>query len=157
MLTITKNSVGPNVLAATLAGDIGPDMNLEGAIGPVTSGELQVSCKGVTRINSVGVKLWIQYFSALRKAKVSLRFTECPPILVQQMNMISNFALAAEVSSLYVPFSCEKCGTELVGLFNTPDIQKLNFEIPALKCTKCGGSAEFDDVPAEYFAFLQRT
>jgi hypothetical protein len=52
--------------------------------------------------------------------------------------------------------SCGSCGTELLGLFRCADLKKIKFQIPDLKCAKCGGVASFDDIPEEYFAFLQR-
>ena len=75
---------------------------------------------------------------------------------MEQINLISNFTAGGVVESIYVPFACSACKTELVGLFKTEDLKKMGGNIPELKCTKCGGSAVFDDIPEEYFGFLSR-
>jgi hypothetical protein len=70
--------------------------------------------------------------------------------------MISNFVPQNSVESIFVPFACQGCGAELVGLFKAPDLKASGFKIPDLKCSKCGGAASFDDISEEYFAFLNR-
>jgi len=159
MLNITKKDVSPNVVMAVFAGDIGPDANFQVALGNPT-GELQIHCKGVTRINSVGVKAWIQYFSGLRQKGVKLKFMEVNSCLVEQVNMISNFIPTAEIASFYAPYICGKCNKELAALLTPESVKKANMQAPKIKCAQppadgCG--AEFDDMPEEYFAFLERT
>lgn len=152
MLNVVKEQQG-QVLVVRLTGTIEESVDFEQLIGPV-SGELVINCKGVPRINSVGVKAWIRYFQAASQKGVKLRFQECSTAIVEQMNLISNFICGGEVESIFVPFCCEDCKGELVGLFKTADLKKINFELPELKCTKCGGKAVFDDIPEEYFNFL---
>jgi hypothetical protein len=115
-----------------------------------------VNCKEVPRINSVGVKAWIKYFQAATSAGTKLKFTDCSTAIVEQINLISNFTCGGEVESVYVPFACTNCKSELVGLFKVPDLKQFGQDIPELKCTKCGGKAVFDDIPEEYFGFLER-
>ena len=75
---------------------------------------------------------------------------------MEQINLISNFTCGGEVESIYVPFSCVNCKSELVGLFKCEDLKKLQLRLPDLKCSKCAGKAVFDDIPEEYFGFLMR-
>lgn len=154
MLNATKNQVG-NVNVVRLSGAIEESANFDSLIGPVT-GELHVNCKEVPRINSVGVKGWIKYFQSLQAKGVKIKFIECSTAIVEQANLISNFTCGGSIESIYVPFACESCRTELIGLFKTEDLKKLNFELPALKCSKCGGKTVFDDIPEEYFGFLMK-
>lgn len=155
MVNVVKEQVG-NILNIRLVGSIEESVVFEELIGypgaPIT--ELHVNCKGVPRINSVGVKAWIKFFQAVHARGMKVIFLECSTAIVEQMNFISNFRCGGEVSSLFVPFSCEKCHSELVGLFQTEMIKKLQLKIPPLKCSKCGGRAIFDDVPDEYFGFM---
>jgi anti-anti-sigma regulatory factor len=154
MLNITKEQTG-NALTVRLSGSIEETANFDQLFGTPPA-ELVVNCKDVPRINSVGVKAWIKYFQAASAKGTKIRFTECSTAIVEQINLISNFTAGGTVESIYVPFSCTGCKSELVGLFKTEDLKKLNMNIPELKCTKCGGKAVFDDIPEEYFGFLER-
>ncbi len=155
MVNVVKEQQG-TVLHVRLVGSIEESVNFDQLIGypapPLV--EMHVNCKGVPRINSVGVKAWIKYFQAVATRGIKVRFIECSTAIVEQMNFISNFRCGGEVDSMFVPFSCEKCHSELVGLFKSDMVKKLQLKIPPLKCSKCGGRAVFDDVPEEYFGFM---
>jgi len=152
MLNVVKEQKG-NVLMVRMTGSIEESVDFDKLIGPSPQ-ELHINCKGVPRINSVGVKAWIQFFKSVSSKGTKLRFLECSVAIVEQINLISNFTCGGVVESIFVPFSCGNCKSELVGLFKTEALQKVNFAIPDLKCSKCGGSASFDDIPEEYFSFL---
>lgn len=154
MLNVVKEQKG-NVLVVRLAGSIEESVNFDQMIGPPPD-ELHVNSKEVPRINSVGVKAWIKYFQTANAKGTKLRFVECSTAIVEQINLISNFSCGGIVESIYVPFSCTACKSELVGLFKTDDLKKIQLKLPDLKCTKCGGKAVFDDIPEEYFGFLMR-
>lgn len=154
MVNVVKEQKG-NLLEVRLSGSIEESVNFDQLIGTPPA-ELRVNCKEVPRINSVGVKAWIKYFQAAQAKGTRLLFAECSTAIVEQINLISNFTCGGEVESIYVPFSCGNCKSELVGLFKTGDLRKLNLKIPDLKCSKCGGVATFDDIPEEYFGFLSR-
>jgi anti-anti-sigma regulatory factor len=154
MLNVVKEAKG-DALLVKLSGSIEESVNFEALIGPTPS-KLIVNCKEIPRINSVGVKAWIKYFGALQQKGTQLTLLECSAAIVEQINLISNFSCGAAVESVYVPFSCGSCGAELFGLFPTETLKKNGLQVPSVKCTKCGGQAEFDDIPEEYFGFLQR-
>lgn len=152
MLNVVKEQKG-NALHVRLTGSIEESVNFDQLIGQPAP-EMVVNCKGVPRINSVGVKAWIKYFQAAASKGTKLKFVECSTAIVEQINLISNFTCGGEVESIFVPFSCETCKSELVGLFKTETLKKVEFSLPDLKCSKCGGKAVFDDIPEEYFNFL---
>jgi anti-anti-sigma regulatory factor len=154
VLNVSKEQT-PNGLMIRLSGSIEESANFEKLIGAAPS-ELVVHSKDVPRINSVGVKAWIRYFQAAQQKGTKLRFIECSTAIVEQINLISNFTCGGTVESIYVPFACEKCRTELIGLFKTEDLRKLAFNLPDLKCSKCGGRTVFDDIPEEYLGFLMK-
>lgn len=153
MIKVTKENQGDQTVVK-ISGSIEENVDFEELIGK-PNGSLVVNCKGIPRINSVGVKAWIKFFQSLTARGVQLRFEECSTAIVEQINLISNFTCGGEVVSIYVPFSCEQCKTELVGLFQVADLLKMGMEIPPLSCSKCGGEAVFDDIPEEYFNFLE--
>lgn len=154
MINITKEQKG-NALVVRLTGSIEESVNFDQLIGPPPA-ELWVGCKEIPRINSVGVKAWIKYFQGAQAKGTKLKFFECSTSIVEQINLISNFTCGGIVESIYVPFSCVSCKSELVGLFKCEDLKKLGMTLPELKCTKCGGKAVFDDIPEEYLGFLTR-
>ncbi len=155
MLHVVKEQRG-DILLVKLTGSIDENIDFGTVLGPPSSTKMDLLLKEVPRINSVGVKAWIKYFQGVVAKGVQLRFMECSTAIVEQINLISNFTCGGSVESIYVPFCCASCGTELLGLFRCSDLKKIKFQIPDLKCAKCGGVASFDDIPEEYFAFLQR-
>lgn len=154
MVNVVKEQKG-SVLVVRLTGSIEESVNFDQLIGPAP-GELWVNCKEIPRINSVGVKAWIKYFQAAQAKGTKLKLIECSTAIVEQINLISNFCCGGTVESIFVPFSCTGCKSELVGLFKCEDLKKLQLRLPDLKCSKCGGKAVFDDIPEEYFGFLMR-
>jgi len=154
VLNITKELKGSTLLVK-LAGSIEESVNFEQQIGPVPA-EIIVNCREIPRINSVGVKAWIKYFQSLSAKNIKIHYTDCSTAIIEQMNLISNFGCGGSVDSMFVPFSCTSCSKELIGCFKTVDIKAMQNNIPSQKCTKCGGQAIFDDIPEEYFGFLNR-
>jgi anti-anti-sigma regulatory factor/DNA-directed RNA polymerase subunit RPC12/RpoP len=154
VLNVAKEQKG-SALLVRLSGSVEESVNFDQLIGPPPP-ELIISSKEIPRINSVGVKAWIKYFQSAQAKGTKLTFIECSTAIAEQINLISNFTCGGTVESIYVPFACTSCKSELVGLFKTADLKKLNLKLPELKCTKCGGKAVFDDIPEEYFGFLNR-
>jgi len=140
----------------TLVGEINEETNILEPL--VVSGvpEIRINCKGVRRINSIGVKTWVQLFSNLRNKGVELKFVECSPALVQQANLFPNFLMGRELVSFYGPFLCSDCDKESEYLFTPSEISLKGYRVTDQKCAFCGGKAEFDDVPEDYFHFLNR-
>ena len=89
MLNVVKEQKG-DILLVRLSGSIEESVEFDKLIGTPTSGQMHVNCKGVPRINSVGVKAWIQYFQKVKENGVQLKFLECSTAIVEQINLISN-------------------------------------------------------------------
>ena len=158
MLTVEKHELENSQLELHIGGTIEENTDLNKDIGDLKGySKIYVYTKSVPRINSVGVKGWIRYFQALTQGGTELIFRECSTAIVEQFNLISNFGCGGKVESLYLPFVCQGCGTELVGLFTVQQIRDLNYEIPNIQSPRCqDGEAEFDDLPDEYFNFLMQ-
>ncbi len=153
MLTVNKQQTKAG-LAVELSGTIEESVDFEHLIGPF-SGELLVNCKKITRINSVGVKTWMRYFLGLRGKNIGVKFFDCSYAVIEQLNMVSNFACGGEVVSILLPFSCIKCQNEFVASCNTAELKANDLKIPAVKCEKTECAARFDDEPSEYLYFLE--
>ena len=153
MLTVNKQQTKDG-LTVDLIGAIEETTQLDQLIGPFT-GELTVKCRGVTRINSVGVKSWIRYFQNLKLLGHKFQFVECSYAIVAQLNMISNFDCGGKVVSLLLPYSCSKCGKDFVSIAQTDELKKNKFQIPKVRCEKTDCEATLDDHPDEYLYFLK--
>ena len=153
MLSVNKQQTDEGLLVE-LSGAIEENVHFEQVIGPI-KGTLNVNCRGVTRINSVGVKTWIRYFQMLKSQGQPFKFTDCSYSIIEQLNMISNFSCGGEVESVLLPFSCIKCQNEFVAVCATADLKANGLKIPDVKCEKEECGAKFDDDPDEYLYFLE--
>jgi anti-anti-sigma regulatory factor len=108
----------------------------------------------VRRINSCGVREWVNFVRDLRDV-TDLTFTHCSPAIVTQLNMIFNFRGAAKVRSFFAPYICDGCGFEEDKLL---DVQAQfaagPAEPPSFPCEQCGGEMAFDELPERYLSFL---
>lgn len=127
----------------TLSGVIDERTSFESAIGS-TQSSLDIHCKGISRINSIGVKNWVRFFSNLRKKGVRLRFLECSSAVVQQLEFFHHFVEPQEIESVFISLVCDFCGKNEEKLSSIQDLRKLGFRAPLWKCS-CGGNLILDD------------
>ncbi|GAB4557602.1 MAG: hypothetical protein Tsb0020_01880 [Haliangiales bacterium] len=111
--------------------------------------------EGIRRINSCGVREWVNFVRDLPDV-TELTFTRCSPAIVTQLNMIYNFRGAAQIRSFYAPYVCDHCTAEEDKLLDV----KTQFpggsisDVPSFTCSRCQHPMEFDDLPERYLAFL---
>src|SRR5687767_6494785 len=86
LFTVKRSQTDKGTLIE-LQGSLEEQVNLEQQIGEI-KGDLTINCRGITRMNSVGVKMWMRYFQTLKTRGQNFRFTECPPAVVEQLNLI---------------------------------------------------------------------
>lgn len=117
--------------------------------------KLLFNLKNVENINSCGVRAWVNFMRAAKSK--SIVFTECPPEVVSQMNMIPDFKGHAVVQSVYGPYTCEQCGNSQNFLFEKGKSMpnKSTDEVPQPKCPKCRSEMEMDELEEEYFSWLE--
>jgi hypothetical protein len=117
-------------------------------------GAAKVMLGNVRRINSFGVRQWIE---AIRRipADAHVEFHECPPPVVDQINMVAGFMGKGNVISFYAPMICEKCAAEQDALFTVADCQENGGHLPAYPCPKCGTRMEVDDLEEHYLLFVR--
>lgn len=154
MLKVTRDERGSG-LAVRFSGTIDETTDFAKLIGPVET-ELRVNCKEVVRINSAGVRSWIVYFQELADRHVKLRFQECSPPIVEQVNFMMNFCAGSAIESVCVPYLCDACKRQFVIVLSVDDLRVLGTRLPQVACPKCGGSALFDEMEEEYLAFTRR-
>jgi hypothetical protein len=151
MLTVSSHKNNRVVLTGAVEGS--EDLNV--LIGKVQPGAT-FDCEGVTQINSTGIKAWMRFFCAPETKDSGFRFERLSIPLVEQLNMFRNFVGNGEVVSLAVPFRCEKCNFNFSQVFAVEDAVQFKNEGAAVACPQCKGPSRFDDLPDEYFEFLDR-
>ncbi len=116
---------------------------------------------GVSLINSMGIRNWVNWFKANPTKR--LTFRNCSKPIVDQVNALEGFLPQGSiVESFFVPFHCENCGHSDRTLFRkgheftmgTADA-KPQVRPPHMKCAKCGSEMEMDIIEAKYFRFLK--
>lgn len=110
--------------------------------------------KKVTSINSCGIRTWVNFIKELGTS--NMEFTECPPGIVRQMNMVPSFLGSAKVTSVYVPYVCDSCEHELDQLVQIQDYKSGKPIEETIKCEKCSSEEmEIDGNVKQYFAFVK--
>ena len=137
----------------TLKGVIDEQTSLEKLIGRKMK-TLHVYSRGVTRINSPGVKDWRTFFERARGDGIQIKFWETAPPLVDQMNFFPDFIKLTEVESICTPHFCETCSHVTLKNFSLSELILVKNALPIIPCEKCKGPTEFDELDANYFAFL---
>lgn len=155
-LEVQKKSVD-GVQFAFLKGSITEDSQLDG-IHAGGDKALVIDLAKVSRINSYGIRQWINHLKKVREATPTLLFTRCPPSIVEQFNMISNFGADGVVASFYLPFYSEARDKDELVLF---DATAGGAATPESIIGACAGKLDaaagfvFNDIEDEYFSFLQ--
>lgn len=111
---------------------------------------------GVKKISSFGIREWVDFMNAATKGAKSTVLIECAPKVVDQLNMVANFAGGGRVFSFYAPFRCDYCDSEQRVLL---EVNKDWEAIKAMKladrpCPSCKESMYFDEDGSTYFSFL---
>jgi anti-anti-sigma regulatory factor len=115
---------------------------------------LLLNCKDVTRINSVGIKLWRDFFQKFRQQGGTVQFLELSPPLVSTLNYLKDFVFKQEVVSFGVTFYCGNCNKSTIKVYTPETAKELLRGVDKIPCESCACSAELDEVAEEYLGFL---
>jgi len=146
---------GPDGLTlVTIRGEVDENANL-GKLGSSMKGRVILDLADVRRINSAGVREWVNFVRNLPDVE-AMEFVRCSPTIVNQLNMIYNFRGQAAVRTFFAPYLCEHCDVEVDVLLdvNVHFVAKDPSLVPEFQCQHCGNPLEFDDIPERYFAFI---
>jgi anti-anti-sigma regulatory factor len=118
-------------------------------------GSVVFRLSGIRRINSCGVREWVNFVRDLPNV-TELVFSHCSQAIVTQLNMIYNFRGSATVRSFYAPYVCEECNNEEERLLDVDTHFPTGVigEPPQFLCERCQRPLEFDDLPERYLSFL---
>src|ERR1044071_7745013 len=137
-----------------LGGVIDEDNQLVDLIEKIPAGTAVIDLGEIERINSCGVRDWVNWLSKLENNGARSVLVECSPAIVAQINLVNNFTGSGVVKSFYVPYFCAECNEEKVLLVEAGDMGPPPHEPPTCRCDECDLVMDFDDMPDSYFAFL---
>lgn len=137
-----------------LGGVIDEDNELADLVDKIPSGTAVIDLGEIERINSCGVRDWVNWLSKLENNGTRSVLVECSPAIVAQINLVNNFTGNGVVKSFYVPYFCPECDEEKVLLVEATDMGPPPHEPPTCRCDECDLVMDFDDMPDSYFAFL---
>ena len=137
-----------------LGGVIDEDNELSDLVDKIPAGTAVIDLGEIERINSCGVRDWVNWLSKLETSGTRSVLVECSPAIVAQINLVNNFTGSGVVKSFYVPYFCPECDEEKVLLVEAADMGPPPHEPPTCRCDECDLVMDFDDMPDSYFAFL---
>lgn len=141
-----------------LSGVIDEDNELGALVDRIGSGTSVIDLAEIERINSCGVRDWVNWLGRSEKKGADIVMVECSPAIVAQINLVNNFVGTGAVKSFYAPYFCPSCDLEKVLLVDMEEIFGQDRpKAPVCRCDECDGVMDFDDMEESYFAFIQTT
>ncbi len=135
-----------------LAGRIDENADLAALVSQIPADGVHIDLSELTRINSIGVREWMDFLAALGERPVVLE--RCAPVFVDQMNAIANFAGSTQVESVMAAFECENDGNVRLVEARIVDLRAGTLP-PAPRCERC----QAETVPTQenelYYRFLR--
>lgn len=136
-----------------LSGEISEETDFTLMLGQ-TRPTMVLDLGSVARVNSCGIREWLEFVRAIEAKNVDLVLECCPPGIVAQLNMISNFTGArGSVRSVFAPYYCAGCDVEHLRLIDLKSDDVVLDE--GHPCPVCGSSMEFEDIPETYLQFRE--
>ena len=144
-----------DTIVITITGVIDESADLS-ALSSVHARALRFHMRGVRRINSFGVRAWMD---AIRRIPITtqLFFVHCPPPVVDQCNMVSGFLGHGRLESFYAPMTCAECDEQIDQLFETAACRANGGKLPLTPCPRCGRPMEVDDLEEQYLLFVRES
>jgi anti-anti-sigma regulatory factor len=136
-----------------LAGVIDEDNELAGLEERIEGETVVIDVGGVERINTCGVRDWVNWLGAIEARRARVVLVNCSPAIIAQINLVDNFAGSGVIKSFYLPYYCAECDREKAVLCETSELGPPPHDPPRHRCDDCDQVMEFDDM-GSYFAFL---
>ena len=148
----TAQENGKTVL--TLAGQIDESFPQDlHALKP--AGDMVINLDQVKMINSLGIREWIKFMTAISAAKID--FINCPKIFIDQVNMVQGFITPnCKITSFYVPYFNEDSNAEKNVLYSQgKEFGEGFLNVAGSVKGEDGSDLDLDVVEQKYFKFLK--
>jgi anti-anti-sigma regulatory factor len=154
-LSIDKYSDG-GIVCLKLAGTIDESFEGKKLAATVKAKTLVLDLADIKKISSFGIREWVDFIKQVGGHVDEIVLIECAPKVVDQLNMVGNFAGKGRVFSFYAPFRCDYCDNDARVLFQVDrDWEVVKSMKPAERpCDKCGEPQYFDEDPTTYFSYI---
>ena len=154
------SSTVEDVTFLKIGGVIDEDNSLGRALKRIEGGTVIIDLSGVERINSCGVRDWVNWLNDLNSRDKKVILVRCSTCIVNQINLVNNFTGGGMVKSFFAPFYCPKCDLEELKLLQVEHFAGLaQPKAPqhrGQRCAEARCEMEFDDIEESYFAFIPR-
>jgi anti-anti-sigma regulatory factor len=137
-----------------LVGFLDEENKLKRLVEKIPAGTAMIDLAGVERINSNGIRDWVNWMSALERNGTRPVLVSCSPAIVAQINLVKNFTGHGAVKSFQVPYHCRECDEDKVILVETSEMSSPGAPPPTVRCESCDRDMDVDEMPESYFAFL---
>jgi len=118
-------------------------------------GAVAIQLRELRRINSFGVRLWMNGIESVPEG-VSIDLYDCPPPFVDQLNMLKGFIGRARVRSFLATYLCEACDLETDESIDVDECRRDGCRLPAEKtCPSCSSVMEINQLESMYLRFLR--
>lgn len=119
---------------------------------------LVIDLSGVKRISSYGIAEWSNFIRHVSKRVETVYLVACSPKVVDQLNLVADFAGSARVHSFLAPYRCEHCDAESVRLVQLDSDWEMirSQNLPDFPCGTCGTVYTFDENPAVFLSYVTR-
>lgn len=139
-------------LRAVLVGRLDDTVRLAEVAARLPFGDVVIETSGVSFVNSVGMREWVQLIRVLR-ARGQVTLEAVSDRLMVQMNLLAEFrAGAVQIASFHAGYLCPACGREATPLIDAighaAELRAL--QAPRLPCPECGAAMELADFPERY-------
>src|ERR1041384_8447303 len=105
-----------------LSGVIDEDNELAELTDRIGQGTAVIDLSEIERINSCGVRDWVNWLGEIEKGGAKPVLVECSPAIVAQINLVNNFTGTGVVKSFFAPYFCPACDLEKVLLVEAAEL-----------------------------------
>lgn len=158
--------VGANTLTLVFAGTVDEDFDFNRSlqfVDQVAGGQpltLQFKLKGVTRLNSCGVRSWVLFLERIQP-KYPVILVELGEAFIEQAAVVPAMLgkKKTPVVDFEAPYLCVKCNHRYLKTLNISEVFAKpdgTYDYPGFVCDTCRLPLEFESLPEEYFSFLTR-
>ncbi len=155
-LKIDKFADG-NIVCLKFEGSIDEDFEGKKLATTVKAQTLVLDLANIRKISSFGIREWVDFIHAVEKNSEEVVLLECAPKVVDQLNMVANFAgEKGQVFSFYAPYRCDYCDTDSSVLMQVDSDWEVikSMKPPERPCGACGEPEYFDEDPTTYFSHI---
>lgn len=146
---------GDGFVALRLDGIVDEHNGLAAWLPTVGQGDaLLIDLGGVKRLNSVGVRDWVNWLRALRPKWKTIALFDCPPAVMNEVNFVKNFAEGAVITTFHVPLFCQTCGKEENRPLDALILKQSGSKLPSFRCDRSDCENALDDDEESYLSFL---